>query len=1203
MRNLTLKHLQATAQLALGLTSMAVLSTAQAGLTDISQAPLLTASGTPVKPNLLFVLDDSGSMDYEYLPEDADFAYTLYGSHTAHCNGLAYNAKGSYPVQVDATGVGLALGSIDTVMQANNWLTDAINTGQSNVTQTNSGSLTFDVKGSKDWDVGTPVTLYDNGDKKRWMIGIVTAWDNKRRATIDISDYSAAGTMVTPYIGKGWPPFVYFTYPDNGGNAPLGYTYDDKGKVDTTTSFYTQCNSTLGASPGSSAFTRYIMRPTSPDAQKMANWWAYYRSRMAMMKTVVSLAFKDIDDKFRVGYSTIWNKAYVEGQTPTTPSNKTKSSYDFLEVRDFDATQKANFYRSLSAANPGDNTPLRGALSNAGRYFARKLPGQVSAPIKTGDPIQYSCQKNFTLLATDGAWNTGGEVTKGSNLYGPYQLNGTSKVGQQDGGSTARPMHDASTTSGSGGSSDSLADIAMYFYSTDLRDAGLGNCIRNDNKVNVCENNVKPFGKDTAEWQHMTTYTMSLGQNGTLKYDPNYEKSSSSGDFAALTRGDKNWPNPSASQEGPANIDDLWHAAVNGRGTFFNAADPAAVAQGLKTALVKITEMTATGAAAATSTLRPVVGNNQVFVARFTSAQWTGDLRAYRMNVDDGSILISDNAGKDLADWGAAAKLKNKTDRKIYFAKGTARKDFTYANVSTDFAALFQNACGKLTQCAALSTADKATANDGDTLVKYLRGTEYGVFRAREQVLGDIVGSSPVFVGASPLSYADKSYAAFAKDTGSRRAVVYVGANDGMLHAFDAANGDELWAWVPTTVMANMYKLADQNYSTNHQYFVDGAPTVADVKINDKWRTVLIGGLGGGGRGYFAIDVTNPLDPQPLWEFTDTNLGLSFASPLVVQRSNSNKDWVVVLSSGYNNGGDGKGHLFMLDAGTGAKLVDLSSSDDPGTITSPSGLGPLAAWVDGATDGVAKRFYAGDTLGNLWRFDPDGVLGGSKMVKLASLTQSGKAQSITTAPVPAEISYKGFKTPVVFVGTGRMLGLSDVQNTETQSIYGIKDTLASSGWGDIRAGGSLVKQTLANMGTTVRGATNNPVDWASKAGWYVDLPDLGERINVEMMLRYNTLIAGSNVPKAVASCNEANNDGYAWLYNLDIASGSNVGSSVATKLSGSMVVGLGAFELVNGVGGVVVTYSQRDPTTIKTPKPRTYLKTAKKSAWRELTDR
>ena len=164
------------------------------------------------------------------------------------------------------------------------------------------------------------------------------------------------------------------------------------------------------------------------------------------------------------------------------------------------------------------------------------------------------------------------------------------------------------------------------------------------------------------------------------------------------------------------------------------------------------------------------------------------------------------------------------------------------------------------------------------------------------------------------------------------------------------------------------------------------------------------------------------------------------------------------------------------------------------------------------------------------------------------------------------------------------------------------NAITVTGWGDIRGTGStLVQQTLSTSGST-RTATKNPVDWSTNSGWFVDLPDTGERINVDMMLRYNTLVAGSNVPQSVASCTDTST-GYAWLYYLDIAFGSNTGTTVATKLSNSMLVGLGAYELSNGKGGVVVTYSNSDLDALNTPKPVTYLPTAKKSAWRELIDR
>jgi len=406
-----------------------------------------------------------------------------------------------------------------------------------------------------------------------------------------------------------------------------------------------------------------------------------------------------------------------------------------------------------------------------------------------------------------------------------------------------------------------------------------------------------------------------------------------------------------------------------------------------------------------------------------------------------------------------------------------------------------------------------------------------------------------------------------------------------------------LWAYVPSMVRSNMYKLADVSYSSSHQYFVDGSPVVADVQIDGVWKTILVGGLAAGGKGYFALDVTDPTNPLALWEFTDANLGLSYGTPLVTKRSNG--DWVVAVTSGYNNVGDGKGHLFLLKAKDGSKLLDLATT--AGDTTTPSGLGPLNAWVDSSDDNTAKRFYAGDQLGNLWRFDTDGLLEPkNSALLLAQFRVSGLAQPISTQPQLAEINYKGYKTPAVYIGTGRMLGLTDLSNTDPQTIYGIKDDLGAAGLGDVRAGSTLIGQTLTTDGST-RTASKTSVDWSVKNGWYVDLPDSGERVNVDMVLQFNTLTAASNVPQSVASC--SGGDGYAWLYYLDIANGSNTGDNVATKIADSFVVGLSSFLLANGKSGVIVNKSLTDPVAQIVPTPATSGLNSRRTSWRELVDR
>lgn len=1190
--------------IAAGLSALAGLAMlpplADAATTDVSQTPLLSASGTPVKPNLMFILDDSGSMDDGFLPEVAgDFDSSEYGLYASQCNGLAYDPTVTYAPPANADGTSQASANVSTVFNSVSTSGNKSISSPASVTIQTSGNLTMTMSGafSSSPSTGDLMSVYSNDDRTVWMQGTVVSYNSGTKVLVlTITGASrAAGTAVTnarAVRAQAGVRYYYFTY--SGSQAQRGYNYDSSGNVVKTGAngtVYAECNSVQGYSPGSGVFTKVDV--TVANSQNYANWKAFYSTRMLMMKTVVSQAFKDIDDKFRVGYNTILN---------TSMSEQSGGNADFLHVRDFDSTQKANFYTKLMGPKNGGYTPLRASLAATGRYFANKASGQDA------DPVQYSCQKNFAILATDGAWNTNSE----SATYGPFTLaSSNANVGQQD-GNADRPMKDRSGSSG--GSTDSLADVAYYYYNTDLRTSTLGNCMvtaaSGTGQIDICTNNVPGTGKDTATWQHMTTYTMSLGQNGIIKYDKNYD-TQTSGDFYSIVQGTKQWPIP-GNGKGAENVDDLWHAAVNGRGVYFNAADPLAVSTGLKTALTAISQVLASGSAAATSTLRPVAGNNKVFIARYTSGAWIGDVRAYKINTDTGQPnVVTDprDATLDNADWSAATQLKNRTAaRTIWFFNGTALKPFTSTELNNaGRTSLFANACAsgapKLSQCALLSAADQSSANSADNMINYLRGTEASYYRARTSKLGDIVGSSPVYVGAPPMKYADAGYAQHVSDNATRRPMVYVGSNDGMLHAFDASTGEEVWAYVPSAVMANMYKLADMNYDTNHQYFVDGSPTVADVKIGTSWRTILVAGLGAGGRAYYAIDITNPNAPAGLWEFTNANLGLTFAAPLMTKRATGSNDWTVVVPSGYNNvnGGDGNGHLFVLNAGTGAILTNIATCAPApigcvGSATDPSGLGPVNAWVESDTDNKALRFYAGDQKGYLWRFDTEGLVEPKNAAHpLANFSAGGVAQPITTVPQLAEVNDRGFKTPVVYVGTGRLVGLSDVGSTAVQSIYAIKDALGDTTIADVRT--TMVSEPITTT-SGARTAGGNPVDWSTKNGWYVDLPDSGERINVDMLLQFNTLTAASNVPRATSSCADGET-GYTWIYYFDIASG----TATSAKIEGTLSVGLSSFLLANGKDGVIVNTSRKGSLAETRPTPPPSPSKLKRASWRELSDR
>jgi len=438
-----------------------------------------------------------------------------------------------------------------------------------------------------------------------------------------------------------------------------------------------------------------------------------------------------------------------------------------------------------------------------------------------------------------------------------------------------------------------------------------------------------------------------------------------------------------------------------------------------------------------------------------------------------------------------------------------------------------------------LSTSQKTALRNDSTLLDYLRGdrtNESTKFRVRNGVLGDIVNSQATLVqGALSNQYVDAAnpgYRAFVTKVANRAPVVYVGANDGMMHAFAAdfsatptgvsfgGGGQELWAYVPSFLFSGPNGTPDvdglaalsnlKGVTTNaytHHFYVDQTPQVADVDFawtstapalqgtrgtTPDWHTLLVGGVGKGGKGIYALDVTAVPTPignskpsmtdiksKVLWEFTNTNLGYTYARPLVVKTRKYG--WVVLVTSGYNNS-TGKGYLFILDAKTGTLLETLATSI--GSATSPVGLGRPSAFTQDISDNTIEQVYAGDLLGNVWRFDLS-MSGDGKYpspVVFAQVTDpTGKPQPITTAPrIETDYSASGLDTRRwVFVGTGKFLDTSDLTDTQVQSMYALRD-----GSGSIPAttGLPLTRDMLASNDLS----TNLNLQDGDK-GWVYDL--------------------------------------------------------------------------------------------------------------------
>lgn len=1122
---------------------------AYADTADLADRPLASmANGTLVRSNLMFVLDDSGSMGYNYLPDNAPTNNVCFGY--VESNKIFYDPTRTYAPPLNSDGTVKANASFTAAWR------DGYNTGAGTSDLSNNNPDTPSIASgtiSQTSDVVTKV-CGRSGDA---ACAVQTGTTN----TTDNND----GTTTTVTVANKLVNAPGQTCATNRNNSCAIQTT-------TTTTNSSGSGKFLWATPKAgvtspncrSAATDFdiVRAPQATAAQKQnyANWYAYYRTRMLAMRAGAGRAFATIDaTRFRVGFSKI-----------SEYSNGGANSTGFLNIDDYDKldgnglpVQKSEFFKRLYGTTGSGNTPLRPALARAGRYFANKLSGQT-------DPMQYACQRNYTILSTDGYWNQASVL--------PKRLDGTTDIGNTDAGASVdRPMRDEALKGV--GVSNTLADVAQYYYVTDLRTKALNNCTGAVANQDVCENIVPTDLKDNNSAQHMTTFTMGLGLNGTLTYDKGYE-TQKSGDFYDIKQGNKVWPEPVADTL--TAVDDLWHAAVNGRGTYYSANNATEMSASLVDALTRIDAATGSSAAAATSSLTPSAGDDWLFIPLYTTKTWDGTVNAFKIDTATGAVL---NPGAPV--WSAAERIKSQASRTILFNNGSnTLVEFNETNLTAaGKLSLFQNLCTagaeKLSQCTTLNVdaKPKATATN---LIGFLRGAVTyeqsanadadKVFRTRTSPLGDIVNGAPVYVKKSPMNLSDSGYTEFVKTTASRQGVLYVGANDGMLHALkvadnvnDTTGGTELWAYVPSMVMSNMYLLADAGYESRHRFFVDGAPVVGDINDGTKWRTILVGGLGKGGRGYYALDITDPAAPKALWEFTDNDLGYSYGNPLITK--NKAGKWVVMFTSGYNNvsPGTGKGFLYVLDAVTGA-LVDGSSkiATGAGSTGTPSNLGKINAWVDDDKLNVAARVYGGDMLGNVWRFDFDDNLAPAGKEAML-LGQAGSNQPITTKPVLTEIIDGNYKYPAVTVATGRYLGTTDVGDTALQSIYTFKDGLSSSGLGSLRSNAQMIKQTLNAQRTGLEAGST--INWATQQGWYVDLSlTAGERVNVDFDQQLNQLIVASNIPQPTV-CSPG---GTSWLYFLDIGSG----KPLLTYSSTTLVAGITT--IVSSTGKLVTLVQQVD---------------------------
>ncbi|HEU4623250.1 MAG TPA: PilC/PilY family type IV pilus protein [Steroidobacteraceae bacterium] len=617
-------------------------------------------------------------------------------------------------------------------------------------------------------------------------------------------------------------------------------------------------------------------------------------------------------------------------------------------------------------------------------------------------------------------------------------------------------------------------------------------------------------------------------------------------------------------KNGVPNLQDEWDENHTGDpSNYFLVTNALTLPAQLSKAFNEIIVRTSAAASASVNS-GSVSSDTRVYQAKFSSGDWSGQLLSFPLNTD-GTLKPFE--------WDAATKLPAPTDRTIITT------DSSKNPVAFRWSAIGSNRQKQL---------DPAAGTLGSDRLDYLRGDDSkeaskpnGIFRKRVTKLGDIVNSAPIFVGAPPFRYSDASYATFRTTWADRPKMVYVGANDGMLHGFDATSGVERLAFIPGPVFGNLAQLTSNGYA--HRFYVDGTPSMADVYYNGAWHTVLVGGLNNGGQGIYALDVTDPAKFSEAnaasiykWEFTDADdadLGYTYSRPAIAQfRSPTGTQWLAVFGNGYNSTFDdtakggkksatGNAVLFFVDIETGKLVAKIDTKmgmgQDPSGNSRPNGLAtPTLVDING--DNVVDYVFAGDLFGEMWKFDVTAAdptswniaFGGVPL--FVAKDAGGKNQPITTR---AEVGRgPGGKGMVVLFGTGKFLEPSDkvLANLSTQSFYGLFDPNTPSTTPINSNRSTLTKQAITFEGTNnvngkdipLRGLTQNAVA-ANSRGWYLDFispaPGVptgsigfkGEMQVSDPILRNGRVIFSTIIPNT----DPCTFGGTSWLMSLDALSG------------------------------------------------------------------
>lgn len=827
---------------------------------------------------------------------------------------------------------------------------------------------------------------------------------------------------------------------------------------------------------------------------------------------------------------------------------------------------KATLDTAINALGPDTWTPLGETLFEMSRYWA----GETSYFGKTKNapggqytsPIQYRCQKNFNIVITDGVSTKDNKIPglpgfAGVN-YRSYDTNGGALT------KTFKACQDANTVSSVTcpavleGSVQAAGVGSNKFVGTVDDGASYGRSIRDvamfsfDKDMRVGGNDLdgKSFDDPKFPKQNVITYTVGFAVDDPV----------------------------------------LKASATVGGGAYYTAGNRSQLSSALNTVVASIIASISNAGGVATTNPYKVAGN-KVFQPVFNPNGWYGELRCYdfaSMTFDSSGNIVSGQCTPN-----AKSLVPAAASRKIWSSTWAPATGQVGAGAAVSGTGAFEFLDTATTLMTAAQLADLgSTAIDQKNAINFVRGID-GSNRARSNgLLGDITDAQPVVVAAPSGATSDASYAAF-QTTNAARNVVFIGSNDGMMHAFNVADMTELMGYVPAAVYPHLAALPSITYGasggTAHVYGANGEARQADLKLgaSPTWKTVVVGGLAQGGQGFYALDATDSATLTAAannafkWEWNDqhdTDMGYTFGAPLIynVRTSASTVVPAVILVNGYENdyddtavGGKRKAEntaectrtvsgvtkpcntsaLYIVNADNGKLIKKIAI---PGNSTGIGGLSSPAG-VDFGQDGILDYVYAGDMNGKLWRFDLTSDDPNNFKVAANPIFDAGSSQPITLRPAikPVSDASGNSRGNLVLFGTGKLLLDSDRSTTTTQSFYGVLDDMSATPITVSKA--SLVQRVVNDAvnvsvaATGYRSGTYRKVEplasgvrldltlsTETKKGWYIDLPASSERLVSSPVLLDYLLMFGTGIPLAAEKCMPG---GAGWVMGVDPLTG------------------------------------------------------------------